>query len=118
DPARTTVTAYETRFAKADEHAAAGRYEVKLANGITAALTATEHVAVHRYTGAGAIVIDLAKTLEGGQIDQASIAVDDAAHEITGQLHHRGGMSGGFGGYTVYFVARARTPWTSHQVWS
>jgi len=27
-------------------------------------------------------------------------------------------MSGGFGGYTVYFVARASTAWTGSHVWA
>ena len=64
---------------------------------------------------AGTIVVDLAKVLEGGVIDAASISVDDAG-EVTGQLHHLGAMSAGFGGYTLYFVAHGA--WTSHQVWS
>lgn len=114
DPAKTTVVAYETRFAKADEKAAAGRYEVTLVNGIEVALTATQRAAVHRYRGAGAVVIDLDKTLEGGEIDQASLAIGN--NEVTGQLHHLGGMSDGFGGYTVYFVVRGA--FSSHQVWS
>ncbi|MBX3156723.1 MAG: GH92 family glycosyl hydrolase [Deltaproteobacteria bacterium] len=118
DPAKTTVTAYETRFDKATERAAAGRYEVTLANGIGVTLAATARAAVHRYTGAGAIVIDLDKTLEGGRVDDATITVDDAAGEIRGRLHHVGGMSRGFGGYDVFFVARARAPWASHVVWS
>ncbi len=118
DPARTRVTDYEARFAKADERPAAGRYEVSLDGGIGVALTATARAAVHRYTGAGAVVIDLAKTLEGGEVTAASIAVDAASRELTGELHHRGGMSDGFGGYTLYFVIRARSPWTSHAVWS
>ncbi len=118
DPAKRKVTDYETRFTKANEHAAAGLYHVSLSNGIEVALTATQRVGVHRYAGAGAVLVDLGKTLEGGSVDDASITVDDTAHEITGQLHTRGGMSGGFGGYTVYFVARAVTPWTAHQVWA
>lgn len=118
DPAKLKVTDYETRFAKAEEHASAGLYHVSLSNGIEVALTATQRVGVHRYAGAGAVLIDLGKTLESGTIDAAEITVDDAAHEITGQLHTKGGMSGGFGGYTVYFVAKTATPWTSHQVWS
>ena len=114
DPAKPSVVAYETRFAKSDEHAAAGRYDVTLANGIEVALTATARAAVHRYRGAGAVVIDLDKTLEGGEIDQAQVAV--SAGELAGQLHHRGGMSGGFGGYTIYFVARGA--FSSHLLWS
>lgn len=118
EPAKPRVTDYETRFDKATERAAPGRYEVTLANGIGVALSATERVGVHRYTGAGALVLDLAKTLAGGEVEAASVTVDAAAHEITGQLHHVGGMSGGFGGYTVYFVARTSAPWTAHHVWA
>lgn len=114
DPAKTSVVDYETRFVKDDEHAAAGRYEVTFVNGIKAELTSTMHAGVHRYTGASAVVIDLAKTLSGGEIDQASIEV--GASEITGQLHHLGGMTGGFGGYTIYFAIRGA--WTSAQTWS
>lgn len=118
DPAKLKVTDYETRFTKANEHAEAGLYHVSLASGIEVALTSTPRVGVHRYAGAGAVLIDLGKTLESGTIDAAEITVDDAAHEVYGQLHTKGGMSGGFGGYTVYFVAKTATPWTAHQVWS
>ena len=118
DPAKLKVTDYETRFSKSDEHPSAGLYHVSLANGIEVALTATQRVGVHRYAGAGAVLIDLGKTLDGGSVDAASITVDDTGGEISGQLHTKGGMSGGFGGYTIYFSARAATPWTAHQVWS
>src|SRR5258708_25401914 len=107
----------ERGFGKADEHAGAGRYDVTLANGIGVSVAATQRAAVHRYTGAGAGLFDLAKALEDGRIDAATITGDDAAREVTGQLHHAGGMWGGYGGYPVYFVARAAVPWTSHQVW-
>lgn len=118
DAGKLTVTANEARFAKANETATAGAYTVKLANGIEAAMTATPRAAVHRWRGAGAVIIDLGKTLESGEIDAASLTVDAAAGELTGQLHHLGGMTKGFGGYTIYFVARAKTAWTAHRVWS
>lgn len=120
DPSKTKVTDYETLFAKEDEHASAGYYEVKLANSIDVELTATPRVAVHRYTlpAAGAVVIDLSKVLDGGKVDAASLTVDSAAHEVSGQLHHLGGMSGGFGGYTLYFVARVDQAWTDQWTWS
>ena len=118
DAGKLTVTANEARFTKANEHASAGEYKVTFANGITTAMTATPRAAVHRVSGAGAILIDLGKTLEGGEITSASLTVDAAAREITGELHHRGGMTKGFGGYKVYFVARAKTPWAAHRVWS
>jgi predicted alpha-1,2-mannosidase len=119
DPAKTRVIDYEARFAKPDERVSAAYYGVKLASGIDVELTATPRVAVHRYTlpAAGAVVIDLGKVLDGGKVDAASITVDAAAHEVTGQLHHLGGMSGGFGGYTLYFVARA-TQFGDSWTWS
>jgi predicted alpha-1,2-mannosidase len=119
DPSKTTVIDYETPFAKADEHAAAGLYQVTLANGILVELTATPRVALHRYTlpSAGTVVVDLTKVLDGGMVDTCSLAVDDVAHEVTGELHHLGGMSAGYGGYTLYFVARSSTAFT-HTAWA
>ncbi|MBV8762229.1 MAG: GH92 family glycosyl hydrolase, partial [Deltaproteobacteria bacterium] len=114
DASKTKVTDYETLFDKSTEKVAAGTYELTFANGIKAELTATPRVAVERYTGAGAIVIDLDKTLEGGKVDAATITV--AGNEITGQLHHLGGMSAGFGGYTLYFVVHGT--WSAVQTWS
>jgi predicted alpha-1,2-mannosidase len=120
DPARTRVVDYEARFAKPDERVEAGYYAVTLASGIAVELTATTRVALHRYTlpAAGAVVIDLAKVLDGGEVVAAELAIDAAAREVTGLLHHKGGMTRGYGGYTVYFVARATTAWTSHWVWA
>ncbi|MEP6860803.1 MAG: GH92 family glycosyl hydrolase [Deltaproteobacteria bacterium] len=118
DPAKTSVVNYEAHFAKADEHAGAGYYAVTLDSGIQAELTASQRVAVERYTlpSAGTLVIDLAKTLSGGMVDAREITVDDAAGEITGSMHHLGGMSAGFGGYTLYYVIHGT--WTSSQTWT
>ena len=120
DPQKTSVVDYEDSFAKTDEVASAGNYTVTLASGIEVELTATPRVAVERYTfpQGGAIVIDLAKTLSGGMVDSASLAVDDAQHVVTGQLHHLGGMSKGFGGYTVYFAIATDAPWTASTTWA
>jgi predicted alpha-1,2-mannosidase len=120
DPAQTSAIDYEAHFDKATEQASAGYYAVTLDGGIGVELSATRRVAVERYTlpSPGTIVIDLAKTLSGGKVDAASIAVDDTAQEITGQLHHLGSMSAGYGGYTIYFVARANVTWPQHVLWS
>lgn len=105
DPSKHSVVDYQDKFAKADEHAAAGLYTVTLASGVKVELTAAQRAAAHRYTfpSAGTIVVDLSKTLDGGgSIDDAAIAL--AGSELSGHLHHIGGMSGGFGGYTIYFA--------------
>ncbi len=114
DPSKTTVTDYETHFDKATEKVHAGSYEVTLDNGIGVMLTATPRVAVEHFTGAGAVVIDLDKALGDATIDAASITVE--AGEVTGQLHHTGGMSGGYGGYTLYFAIFGE--WSGGQTWS
>jgi len=120
DPQKTSVVDYEDSFAKSDELVGAGTYTVTLASGIEVELTATPRVAVERYTfpADGAVVIDLAKTLSGGTVDTAAIAVDDTQHVVTGQLHHLGGMSKGFGGYTVYFAIATDAPWTASTTWA
>jgi predicted alpha-1,2-mannosidase len=119
-PEKTRVVDYEAYFAKADERVEAGYYAVKLASGIDVELTASTRVAVHRYTlpAAGAVVIDLAKVLAGGEVESASITLDTGAREIAGQLHHVGGMSDAYGGYTLYFVARASRAFTQQWTWA
>ncbi len=118
DASKTTVTDYEALFAKEDERAEAGYYGVKLATGIDVELTATARVAVHRYTmpAAGTVVVDLAKVLDGGTVDAQQI--DVSPDEVSGFLHHEGGMSRGFGGYTVYFSIRASAPLSAPNQWS
>lgn len=114
DPGKTKVTDYEAHFAKDGEEVSAGRYAVTLDTGIQVELTATPRVAVERFTNAGAVIIDLDKVLGDAMVDAASIAV--APGEITGQLHHAGGMSGGYGGYTLYFAIHGA--WTGAMTWS
>ena len=108
DPGKMSVVDYETRFAKSDERVEPGYYGVTLANGIDVELTASKHVALHRYTfpAAGSIVIDLARTLDTGDNIDVAITPNAGAHEVTGSFHHMGGMSSGYGGYTLYFVLR------------
>lgn len=118
EASKQKVTDYETLFAKDDERVAAGYYGVKLANGIDVELTATKRVAVHRYTmpSAGNVVVDLTKVLDGGTVDSPSL--DVTADEVSGSFHHKGGMSGGFGGYTLYFAMRATRPFVATSQWS
>jgi putative alpha-1,2-mannosidase len=124
DPSRTTAKDYESPFQKKSETGSPGRYAVTLDRGnIQVELTATTHVAYHRYTypaGAttGHVVLDLDHHLSGGSIDQASFTLYPAEQRIRGEVHSMGGMSKGFGGYQVFFEIRARTPWSASQVWS
>jgi predicted alpha-1,2-mannosidase len=115
---KTSVVDYEARFAKEDERVHAAYYAVELASGIDVELTATPRVALHRYTmpAAGTVVIDLAKVLEDGEVDASQI--DITADEVSGWLHHLGGMSGGFGGYTLYFSIRSTAAFSTQHRWA
>jgi predicted alpha-1,2-mannosidase len=121
DAAKTSVIDYEQKFAKSDEHARPGAYSVTLADGTAVELVATVHGAHHRYDfgiNPGTLVFDLDKTLSSGTVTDAEVHLDPVTQTIRGRMHHVGGMSGGFGGYDLYFVARTRQPWAANVVWS
>jgi predicted alpha-1,2-mannosidase len=117
---------YKLPLDKASEKASPGRYALVLKatqGDIRAELTATTHAAHHRYTfgdgsQGGAIVLDLDHHLEGGSIKDAEVALDVPQNRVRGRLRSVGQMSGGFGGYDVFFELQARRAWTGAQVWS
>lgn len=123
DNTRTTAAGYESPFQKASESAVPGRYAVTLDRGkIGVELTATTHAAHHRYTyPAGAatahVIFDLDHHLSGGTVKDADVTLYPAENRIRGRLRSVGGMSGGFGGYDVFFEARTAAPWTESLVW-
>ena len=122
DAGRTTPDGYESKMDKASETATPGRYSVKLLRGdIQVDLAASLRAAVHRYTyPAGAatahVIVDLDHHLSGGVVDSAEATIG-ADGTFSGKLHSTGGMSDGFGGYEVYFAAKAKAPWKASQVW-
>jgi predicted alpha-1,2-mannosidase len=123
DATRTTASGYQSTFDKANESATPGRYAVTLDQGnIQVELTATTHAAHHRYTYPSSattayVIVDLNHHLNGGTISASAATLDPTTNTVTGSLHSIGGMSGGFGGYDVFFAMKARAPWTSSQVW-
>ncbi len=125
DPTRTGVVAYQARFAKADEHARAGRYQVTLADaagGIHADLTATTHGAHHVYTAPGAakltLVIDLAKALGDGELSDVQVTLDPATRTLRAHAFHEGGMTGNYGGHDLWVTMRTRGDWARAFTWS
>jgi predicted alpha-1,2-mannosidase len=122
DVAKTKAADYQASFAKADEDARAGRYQVTLAGGIHADLTATAHAAHHVYTAAGGapltLVIDLARALDDGQLTDVQVALDPATRTLRAHLHHAGGMTGNYGGHDLWITARTRGAWTRSFTWS
>src|SRR6185503_2808807 len=80
------------------------------------------HAAYHRYTYPASaktahVIFDLDHHLDGGLVKDADVTLVPAENRIRGRLRSVGGMSGGFGGYDVFFEARTRAAWTESQVW-
>lgn len=119
--AKTSADGRKMAFAKADEHASPGSYDVKLADGTEVEITATDHVALHRYTFATGVdanvLVDIGHALPGVKIVDGAVDVDPVLPVVTGFAHFSGGYSGRFGGMPVYFAARFSRPFTKHGVW-
>lgn len=104
-------------FTHKNEKASAGYYSVAFDDGTRVELTATQHVAYHRYTfpAEGTLLIDIGHELPDVKIVDGSVTVDAAKQEISGFAHYVGGYSNRFGGVPLYFVAKL--PFTKASTW-
>ncbi|HEY8091308.1 MAG TPA: GH92 family glycosyl hydrolase [Polyangiaceae bacterium] len=124
DGSQTTMGAYQSKFDKTTESASPGSYAVTLANGgIRVEETATTHAGHHRFTFApgtttGHVVLDLDHHIASGTVSTETVDLDPLAGTVTGSFRSLGGLSGGFGGTMVYFVAKPKQLWSAAQVWS
>ncbi len=101
---------YMSKFSKRSELLLPGAYEVALQKwNVKAELTASTHVAHHRYTFAEGdtphVVLDLSQALSGGEVSEQVVTAVDAT-TLRGSLLLKGGMSRGFGGNRVFFELR------------
>ncbi len=119
--AKTTTKGRRASFSHANERAAPGSYEVVLDDGTKVELTATDHVALHRYTfpkGSDAtVLVDVGHALPDVTIVDGAIDVDPDNHAMYGFAHFKGGYSGRFDGMPVWFAARFTRPFAKHGVW-
>ena len=104
---------YRSRFSHAEEKATPGYYSVRLADsGIRVELTATERVAVHRYTfpksDAAHVVLDLVHMYGGDGIRGAQIRVLDDRTIVGGRQVDRWAKD-----RHVYFAARFSKPFAA-----
>ena len=101
---------YAAPFSHATEHAQAGYYEVRLANGTDVELTAATHAAMQRYAfppGPAAYLIVDAKHNNDGEAQSGGFTVDpEHPAEISGFTRS--------GHYPVFFVARFSEPIVAH----
>lgn len=119
---KTTDAGHALRFIHGDENATVGYYRVVLEGAITAELTATDHVGMHRYTFPpredATVIVDLAHSLPAGRARDAHATLDPVTGEVSGWAHLDGSYSERFGGMRVYFVARPSRVPTAHGTWN
>ena len=119
--AKTTAKGRRAGFSHATERAAPGSYEVTLDEGARVELTATDHVALHRYTfpavADATVLLDIGHALPDVTILDGRVDVDPVEPLITGFAHFSGGYSSRFGGMPVFFAARFTRPFAAHGVW-
>jgi predicted alpha-1,2-mannosidase len=115
--------AYRSIFYHQNETALPGYYQVYLDTHKThVELTATEQVGIHRYTfdpfkKQQVVLIDSSYTLDLVTCGARNITVDVTNGEIFGSTHSVGGLSGNFGGLTVYFIVKFASAFTDFGTW-
>jgi predicted alpha-1,2-mannosidase len=115
---------YVSRFAHANEQASAGEYRVRLASGVSVALTATARTGYGRFAfpaGQPAAMLVRVSDSEVGS-SAADVKVDPATRTVTGSV-----SSGNFCGYihevdrrsyyTLHFVAVFDQPFAGFGTW-
>jgi predicted alpha-1,2-mannosidase len=104
--------AYRSIFHHQNETAQPGYYQVYLDTHKTnVELTATEQVAVHRYSFHSfkqqqVVLIDSSYTLDSETCTTTNVNINSDNGEIFGSIHSEGDLSSAFGGLTTYFVVK------------
>ena len=119
---------YRSEFRHETETIEPGYYQVYLdTHKIKVELTATEQVAIHRYTfdqsnenHQHVILIDSSYALPSQSHDgckQSHVNIDPTTNQINGSILFDGNLSIVFGGLTTYFVIKFNN-WTDFGVWT
>lgn len=110
-------------FDHGEEEASPGYYAVRLADaGVRAELSATDHVALHRYTwedpaADATVVLDLGYNPADGASPAGAVTIDPDGQTIRGTMTVMGGYSNRLGGVPTHFVARFSRPFAGFGVW-
>jgi predicted alpha-1,2-mannosidase len=106
---------------RAQEAGQPGYYrEVLPAHGVTAELTATAQVGLHRYTFAGDgtryLALDIASSVTDEGVEDAQVNISPDGH-LVGWVRYRGGYVGRERAFTLYVDAVASRAPSAVQVW-
>jgi predicted alpha-1,2-mannosidase len=110
-------------FSHQFETAVPGYYGLRLPKlGVTAELTATKHVGVHRYTFSGnidpRILLQVTSVLGKGEVKSGDVRILPDSNEIEGSVETFGTFSKRYGGLKSYFVARVNRPVNDFSIWT
>ena len=112
-------------FSHANESASPGYYTVTTDNTkIKTELTATNHVAYHRYQfpegAAPSLVIDLSHTvpINGSDkgVQDGNVVIDAAQGRIEGWVFQKGSFTARYGGLKIFFAARFSGPFAKFAI--
>ncbi len=115
-PGKMHVEDYAAMLTKAGQSAHPGSYNVLMDSGILALFAATPHASADAFVFPhlhGTLIIDLAHSLS--KVESSSLTSDAVHRQLTGWIQTSGGMSGG---YKLYFVIQAITPWQKMTLWA
>lgn len=115
DGRRVAVPVYAAR--RREESVSTGYYSCRYTNGVETEVTASERCALYRFSGAEALLVDVASflgmdTIAGKREAQqyvSSHVMQSGDREVTGSTTVRGGWNNG-GPYTVYFCLQSSVP--------
>jgi predicted alpha-1,2-mannosidase len=113
-----------SKFSHTTETANAGYYAVTLDDTqIKVELTATTHVAFHRYTFPAnvdeTVIVDAGHLIsDDTSVTTGTVTIDAANNSVSGVAHVKGEYSGSFGGIDLYFAAHFVQPFKSYGTYS
>jgi len=122
--AKSAPRGASSKFSHANEVANAGYYAVTLDDTkINVELTATTHVAFHRYTFPAnvdeTVIVDAGHLIsDDTSVTTGTVTIDAAKNSVSGVAHVVGQYSKAFGGMDLYFAAHFVQPFTSYGTYS
>lgn len=120
DASKCATRGHGSKFQHANETASPGYYSVTLDDtSIQVELTATTHVAFHRYTFPAnadeVVIVDAGHLIsDGTSVTSGTVTIDPTNDEVSGVAHVVGQYSSAFGGMDLYFAARFSQPFTTY----
>jgi predicted alpha-1,2-mannosidase len=120
DAGKSAPRGHGSKFQHASETASPGYYAVTLADtSILVELTATTHVAFHRYTfptmSDETVIVDAGHLIaDGTTVTTGTVTLDTTSNTVSGVAHVVGQYSSAFGGMDLFFAARFSQPFTTY----